>query len=235
MLAGLEAGLRACQNFSLAKILLHDLNFPTGGAMFNTKDTLFGKKDDSSTANKSTSTAQRPSQPATSPLTSSTASSYMPETPPSSLTAATTQTSGSKLIVGPDIKLKGVEITDCDTLVVEGRVEASMDSRVIQIAEHGVYSGTVGIDVAEIHGRFEGELTARKQLIIHATGRVSGTIRYGKLSIEEGGEISGTISTLSGTSAQSSKGSQADIMSSHDTFTHTAKSPTSSKPVTATH
>ena len=41
----------------------------------------------------------------------------------------------SKLIVGPDIKLKGAEITDCDTLVVEGRVEASMDSRVIQIAE----------------------------------------------------------------------------------------------------
>src|SRR6266566_3322304 len=46
----------------------------------------------------------------------------------------------SKLIVGPDIKLKGAEITDCDTLVVEGRVEASMDSRVIQIAEHGVFA-----------------------------------------------------------------------------------------------
>src|SRR5262245_29909793 len=55
---------------------------------------------------------------------------------------------GSKLIVGPDIKLKGAEITDCDTLVVEGRVEAAMDSRVIQIAQQGVFSGTVGIDVA---------------------------------------------------------------------------------------
>jgi len=61
----------------------------------------------------------------------------------------------SKLIVGPDIKLKGAEITDCDTLVVEGRVEASMDSRVIQIAEHGVFVGKAGIDVAEIRGRFE--------------------------------------------------------------------------------
>ena len=70
----------------------------------------------------------------------------------------------SKLIVGPDIKLKGAEITDCDTLVVEGRVEASMDSRVIQIAEHGVFVGKVDIDVAEIRGRFEGELVARKQL-----------------------------------------------------------------------
>ncbi len=104
---------------------------------------------------------------------------------------------GSKLIVGPDIKLKGAEITDCDTLVVEGRVEASMDSRVIQIAEQGVFHGTAGIDVAEIRGRFEGELTVRKQLVIHATGKVTGKVRYGKLSIEEGGELSGDIGALS--------------------------------------
>ncbi|HEY9381805.1 MAG TPA: polymer-forming cytoskeletal protein [Burkholderiales bacterium] len=103
---------------------------------------------------------------------------------------------GSRLIVGPDIKLKGAEITDCDTLVVEGRVEASMDSRVIQIAEHGAFLGTVGIDIAEIHGRFDGELTARKQLVIRSTGRVNGKIRYGKLVIEEGGELSGDIATL---------------------------------------
>ena len=105
---------------------------------------------------------------------------------------------GSRLIVGPDIKLKGVEITDCDTLVVEGRVEASMDSRVVQIAENGVFAGTVSIDVAEIRGVFEGELTARKQLVIFSTGRVSGRIRYGKIRIEEGGEISGEVSTLVG-------------------------------------
>jgi len=106
------------------------------------------------------------------------------------------ETKGSKLIVGPDIKLKGAEITDCDTLVVEGRVEAAMDSRVIQITQQGTFCGTVGIDVAEIHGRFEGELTARKQLVIHAGGKVTGKIRYGKLQIEEGGELSGDVSTL---------------------------------------
>src|SRR5712675_3264527 len=103
---------------------------------------------------------------------------------------------GSKLIVGPDIKLKGAEITDCDTLVVEGRVEASMDSRAIQISEHGVFVGKAGIDVAEIRGRFEGELTARKQLVIRATGKVSGKVRYGKIAIEEGGELSGDIAAL---------------------------------------
>lgn len=100
---------------------------------------------------------------------------------------------GSKLIVGPNIKLKGVEITDCDTLVVEGLVEATMDSRVMEIAEQGAFKGTAEIDVAEIHGQFDGNLTVRQKLVIYATGKVTGKIRYGRLVIEEGGQISGDI------------------------------------------
>lgn len=100
---------------------------------------------------------------------------------------------GSKLIVGPNIKLKGSEITDCEILVVEGRVEASMNSRDIRIAEGGVFAGRAEIDVAEIHGTFEGDLVARKRLVVYATGRVKGTIRYGAMMVESGGVISGNI------------------------------------------
>jgi cytoskeletal protein CcmA (bactofilin family) len=103
---------------------------------------------------------------------------------------------GSKLIVGPNIKLRGVEIDDCDTLVVEGRVEATMVSRAIQIAEHGAFNGKVDVDVAEIRGDFQGEMTARTKLVVHASGRVSGKIRYGKMLVQEGGEMSGDIGAL---------------------------------------
>jgi cytoskeletal protein CcmA (bactofilin family) len=171
--------------------------------VFN-RDGLFGKKDDNPrsdlrpvnvTPGLSGGPAPVRPQPQVQPLA---------DTPKPDLRFAETpkapvrieEPAGSRLIVGPDIKLKGVEITDCDTLVVEGRVEASMDSRVVQIAENGVFSGTVSIDVAEIRGVFEGELTARKQLVIFSTGRVSGRIRYGKIRIEEGGQISGEVSTL---------------------------------------
>ena len=102
----------------------------------------------------------------------------------------------AKLVVGPEIKIKGVEISDCDTLVVEGRIEATLDSRVLEITEHGVFQGTIAVDNAEIHGRFEGELTVRKQLVIHATGRCSGKIRYTKIKVEEGAELAGEISML---------------------------------------
>jgi cytoskeletal protein CcmA (bactofilin family) len=104
----------------------------------------------------------------------------------------------SKLTVGPNIKLKGVEITDCDTLVVEGSVEATMDSRVIQISERGSFKGSAEIDVAEIRGLFDGNLTVRQKLVIYATGKVTGKVRYGKLVIEEGGQLSGEIEAGTG-------------------------------------
>ena len=110
--------------------------------------------------------------------------------------ARTEEPGGSKLIVGPNIKLKGVEIDDCDTLVVEGRVEATMVSRAIQIAENGAFNGKVDVDVAEIRGTFQGEMTARKKLVVHASGRVSGKIRYGKMLVQEGGEMTGDIGVL---------------------------------------
>lgn len=108
-------------------------------------------------------------------------------------TAPATPQSGSKLTVGPNIKLKGVEITDCDTLVVEGLVEATMDSRVIEISERGAFKGSAEIDMAEIHGQFDGNLTVRQKLTIYATGKVTGKIRYGKVVIEEGGQLTGEI------------------------------------------
>jgi len=119
-------------------------------------------------------------------------------TPAEAVPSASDNVTGARLIVGPEVKLKGAEILDCDTLVVEGRVEATMDSRLLRIADRGSFAGKVSIDIAEIRGTFEGELTARSQLIIHSTGRVSGTIRFGKLVVEEGGELNGEISVITG-------------------------------------
>ncbi len=98
-----------------------------------------------------------------------------------------------KLTVGREITLSG-EITSCDMLIIEGSVEANLTNcRDIDIAESGLFKGAASIDEAEIRGRFEGNLTVRKRLLIRASGRVSGTIRYGQIEIECGGQISGDI------------------------------------------
>lgn len=101
-----------------------------------------------------------------------------------------------KLVVGRDISLNG-EITDCDVLVVEGKVKASLrDSRRFEISETGVFEGSVEIDVAEIKGRFDGDLLVRGRLVIRRTGCVTGQIRYAELEIERGGQIAGDIQVL---------------------------------------
>ncbi len=98
-----------------------------------------------------------------------------------------------RLSVGREITLSG-EINSCDKLFIEGSVEANLTNcRDVDIAESGLFKGSASIDEAEVRGRFEGNLTVRKRLLIKATGRVSGTIRYGQIEIECGGQISGDI------------------------------------------
>ena len=162
------------------------LPFTSEGNNVLQKDGFFRKRDE-----QRDNSLFRPSQPAT------------PATVPPAYVAAPPlatekgeERKEAKLVVGPDIKMKGAEITDCDTLVVEGRMEATLDSRVLEIAQNGVFQGTIAVDNAEINGRFEGELTVRKQLTIHGTGKVSGKIRYAKIKIEEGAELAGEISVL---------------------------------------
>jgi cytoskeletal protein CcmA (bactofilin family) len=103
---------------------------------------------------------------------------------------------GKKLVVGRGIALSG-EIRACDRLIVEGQVEATLsDSRAIEISASGVFKGKAQIEEAEISGRFDGELVVNHKLIIRATGRVVGNIRYGEIEIARGGIISGKIDVI---------------------------------------
>jgi len=103
-----------------------------------------------------------------------------------------------RLIVGREISLTG-EITSCERLVVEGTVEANLSNcREIEIAEAGLMKGTAAIEEAEIRGRYEGSLTVRKRLLIRGTGKVTGTVRYGQLEVELGGQLAGDIQAQPG-------------------------------------
>jgi cytoskeletal protein CcmA (bactofilin family) len=153
------------------------------------KDGFFRKREENQTF-------QKPQSITSAPATAANAAPASTEMSAPRAEPRSDERKEAKLVVGPQIKIKGVEISDCDTLVVEGRIEATLDSRVLEITEHGVFQGTIAVDNAEVHGRFEGELTVRKQLTIHATGKVSGKIRYAKIKVEEGAELAGEIQVL---------------------------------------
>jgi cytoskeletal protein CcmA (bactofilin family) len=101
-----------------------------------------------------------------------------------------------RLVVGRDIALKG-EITACDKLVVEGVVEVTLsNARAIEVSPSGHFTGNADVAEADISGRYDGELIARERLIVRAGGHVKGKVRYGRIVIESGGEVSGDMQTL---------------------------------------
>lgn len=101
-----------------------------------------------------------------------------------------------KLTVGPEISLTG-EITACDSLVVEGSVNATLEnSRHLEVTDSGYFKGKVVIDEAVIGGHFEGTLIVRQTLQIRSTGRIVGSVQFGKLEVELGGQIEGDISAF---------------------------------------
>ena len=111
------------------------------------------------------------------------------------------QPDSKRLTVGPGISLKG-KISSCDRLVIQGNVEAELENcHTVEVAENGTFKGAAEITGAEISGNYEGSLTVTENLLIRSTGHVSGTVRYGKLHIEDGGEINGDFKSAVATRA----------------------------------
>jgi len=120
---------------------------------------------------------------------------------------------GKRLIVGQGIRLAG-EITACDRLVVEGFCEVTLnETRALEIAASGRFIGGCEVEEAEISGVYEGELTVRKRLLIRASGKVKGNVRYGEIEIERGGILSGSVNMIEGRPEQAASHSQSQPQS----------------------
>ena len=138
----------------------------------------------------------KPTEPVwktTEPLRSVAPPSPAPEAEPqanSRETAADVRT----LIIGPGVSVKG-EITSCNRLIVEGKIEAKLaDCPNVIIKQGGVFNGESTTQDADIQGCFAGNLVVRGRLLVRATGTVGGKIAYGEIEIERGRQISGEIS-----------------------------------------
>ena len=112
--------------------------------------------------------------------------------------SASDATTERKLTVGKGLSLAG-EITSCDILVVEGKVEAKLsDGKLLEITEAGQFRGSVEIENADIAGRYDGQLVVHGRLTVRSTGRISGTVKYGELEVNAGGQIIGEVQVAGG-------------------------------------
>ena len=64
------------------------------------------------------------------------------------------------------------------------------------MCQGGCFKGSADVATASISGKFIGNLVAKDILTIHQGGHVEGSIRYGRIIIEAGGQITGDMSSL---------------------------------------
>ena len=103
---------------------------------------------------------------------------------------------GNRLVVGKSISVTG-DISACETLIVQGTVEANVaDATTIEVAEGGLFKGDAEVDHAYIAGTFDGTLRARLTLEVAESGHVKGNIHYNNISIASGGRVQGSIDVI---------------------------------------
>jgi cytoskeletal protein CcmA (bactofilin family) len=101
------------------------------------------------------------------------------------------------LIVTEDTVIRGVrELRNCRQLEVFGYLEGDVAAKSVLVHPNGRLFGKVKSDNAEIHGTLQGEVVVKHLIDIRSSGNVSGNIRYGKLALEVGGNLSAEVKNI---------------------------------------
>jgi len=99
------------------------------------------------------------------------------------------------LIIGEDAVLKG-EVNSGQRVEIWGYVEGGVTASEVIVQEGGKLFGSVNSDTAEIHGTVQGDVRVQQLIRIKSTGHAVGKIKYGRLAMEEGGELSAHVRNI---------------------------------------
>ena len=100
------------------------------------------------------------------------------------------------LQLGKGISIQG-SVTEAERIVIDGTMESQLlQCQELAISHSGVFKGEVQVEDADIAGVFDGTLTATGNLTIRATGRVLGVARSRRLSVEDGGQLTGRMEMI---------------------------------------
>ena len=100
------------------------------------------------------------------------------------------------LQLGKGISIQG-SVTEAERIVIEGTMESQLlQCQELAISHSGVFKGEVQVEDADIAGVFDGTLIASGSLTIRATGRVLGVARARRLSVEDGGQLTGRMEMI---------------------------------------
>ena len=107
-------------------------------------------------------------------------------------------------IIGPGMKIVG----DCDTdgaVRIEGLVQGNIRAgKAVVVGKDGRVEGDIFTQDAVISGSVKGTLRAESRLEVQSTSRIDGEVLAGRMQLEEGALLNGTIQLGKGAGQESS-------------------------------
>jgi cytoskeletal protein CcmA (bactofilin family) len=98
-------------------------------------------------------------------------------------------------VIGNDLVVKG-EIRSLGRVEVHGFVEGKVSCDHLLIHPGGRVLGTIETGNADINGTMQGRARVRNTIAIGSTGKVSGDVRYGNITLSDGGELLGDLRNI---------------------------------------
>ncbi len=77
--------------------------------------------------------------------------------------------------------------------IISGKFDGELDARDVLIGVSGVVTGQTTAEFIDVKGVLNEAVTSRELLIVRDTGRVRGTVTYGEIEIERGGQVKGDM------------------------------------------
>ena len=100
----------------------------------------------------------------------------------------------NSVVIGPRDSLIG-KLTVEGEVRIQGLLEGELHATGDVIVE-GTANASIEAPVVTVRGQVSGDVDARNRLILAATGVLSGNVKVGRLSVEEGATLNGTVTMI---------------------------------------
>ncbi len=98
-------------------------------------------------------------------------------------------------VISADTVLEG-EVRNCARLEVYGYVTGTVSADHVVVHRGGRLYGTVNAKTTEVLGDVQGNISIQQLFSLRSSGKASGNIRYGRLAVEDGAELSADVRNI---------------------------------------
>jgi cytoskeletal protein CcmA (bactofilin family) len=123
--------------------------------------------------------------------------------------------SKGSVTIGEGVVIHGT-IEASGKATVFGTLDGELTASEVVIGPVGRVAGRLTADVVDVQGEGPKELTARRSLVVRSSGRVSGNIRYGRLEVEPGAALDGTLIPVVEPSAETPSPAKPGVPAAQD-------------------